>query len=141
LILLTCQLHIDYTVNAHNVLIFNKSQYISISVPSLRNLLKWYPLCSCAKNKPAMDNIPANVPSTDTRRYVMWKICIPRNTRMYFLWVFIVVCHFQLLQPQNKLHKMDMSCLAHHLDIIFGLKWTRGFILYASYILHMFIYT
>jgi hypothetical protein len=44
-----------------------------------------------------------------------------------FIFESLLQCvHFQLFQPHNKLHKIDMSCLAHHLDICFGLKWTSG---------------
>jgi hypothetical protein len=70
----------------------------------------------------------------------MWKICIPRNTRMFYLRVFIVVCPFLIIATSQLATKIDMSCLVHHLDIYFGLEWTCGFIINASYIFHMFIY-
>jgi hypothetical protein len=55
----------------------------------------------------------------------------------------VLICHvpvFHVLQLDNKLQKVDMFCLAHHLDIFFGLKWACGLIMYASYIFNMFIY-
>jgi hypothetical protein len=39
--------------------------------------------------------------------------------------IYVLICHvpnFHVLQLHNKLQKIDMSCLAHHLDIFFGLK-------------------
>jgi hypothetical protein len=93
-----------------------------------------------AKNKPAMDNKQVKIHCIKERRYYTWKRCIPRNTRMF---IYVLICHvsfFQVPQLYNKLHKIDMSCLAHHIDICFGLKWTSGLIIYASYIFHMFIY-
>jgi hypothetical protein len=57
--------------------------------------------------------------------------------------IYVLICHvpvFHVLQLYNKLQKINMSYLAHHLDILFGLKWTCGLIIYASYISNMFIY-
>jgi hypothetical protein len=39
--------------------------------------------------------------------------------------IYVLICHvhvFRVLQIHNKLQKIDMSCIAHHLDIFFGLK-------------------
>jgi hypothetical protein len=57
--------------------------------------------------------------------------------------IYVLICHgpiFHALQLHNKIQKINMSCFAHHLDILFGQKWTCGLIIYASYIFHMFIY-
>jgi hypothetical protein len=39
--------------------------------------------------------------------------------------IYVLICHvpvFHALQPHNKLQKINMSCFANHLDILFGLK-------------------
>jgi hypothetical protein len=39
--------------------------------------------------------------------------------------IYVLICHvpdFHVLQLHNKLQKVDMSCLALHLDIFFGPK-------------------
>jgi hypothetical protein len=69
-----------------------------------------------------------------------WKD-VYHGTLEYFIYVLIFhVPVFHVLQLHNKLQKIDMSCFAHHLDIFFGLVWTCGLIIYASYIFNLFIY-
>jgi hypothetical protein len=39
--------------------------------------------------------------------------------------IYVLICHvpvFHVLQLHNKLQKINMSYLAHYLDILFGLK-------------------
>jgi hypothetical protein len=63
------------------------------------------------------------------------------GTLEYF--IYVLICHvpvFHVVQLHNKQQKLYMSCLAHHLDILFELQWTCGLIIYASYIFNMFIY-
>jgi energy-converting hydrogenase A subunit M len=45
-----------------------------------------------------------------------------QGTLEYF--IDVLICHvpvFHVLQLHNKLQKIDMSCLANHLDIFLGL--------------------
>jgi hypothetical protein len=65
---------------------------ISISEPSLRNLLKRYPLCTCTGYYPAMDNKPVKMHCNKERRYYnTWKRCIPRNTECL---IYVLICPF-----------------------------------------------
>jgi hypothetical protein len=58
--------------------------------------------------------------------------------------IYVLICHvpvFHELQLHNNLQKINMSCIAHHLDILFGLKWTCGLVIHSSYISNNYVHS
>jgi hypothetical protein len=64
----------------------------------------------------------------------LWKICIPRNTRMIYLRVFIVVCPFSIIATPQLATKIRHVLPRPSPRHIFRAK------INASYIFHKFIY-